>query len=233
MARFGNGYGSECHLLRWMGRHRNDFDREVLKALGAQDGRIEWLDFDFIEGHGWADAEWKGLDFLSQDVTLQSKWQAFWPTGRGVQNWDVVGQLLFPDGSRDWVLVEAKAHVQEIQSDCQARAAGSRDQITAALTATKTALGVAPDRDWTAGYYQFTNRLATLYFLESHGIHARLLFIYFLGDHRPDEGICPASIADWTGALAAQAAHVGLPEKHALSDRIHKLFLRVDGMPAA
>lgn len=233
MGTIGNGYGSECHLLRWMGRHRQAFDQATLKAIGNPQGNIEWLDFQFIEGSGWADAERKGLDFIA-DQTIQEKWQAFWPTAKGVQNWDAVGQMESPTGSKEWVLVEAKAHLQEIGSNCQAKDPNSRKQIQAALDATKSALGTAPDRDWTKGYYQFTNRLATLHFLENlNGIHARLLFIYFLGDKRKDINVCPATVAEWTTALDAQSTQVGLPAKHPLSDRIHKLFLRVDGQPVA
>lgn len=63
MAEIGNGYGSECHLLRYLGRHRKSLNDAVLKALGCN-GSIEWLDFLFDERKVWKDAEWKGLDFL-------------------------------------------------------------------------------------------------------------------------------------------------------------------------
>ena len=40
MGRMGYGYGSELHLLRWMGRHRNKFNDEVSKAIGVKGEKI-------------------------------------------------------------------------------------------------------------------------------------------------------------------------------------------------
>ena len=39
------GYGSEFHLLRWMGRHRKVFDARVSEKLSVSS--VEWLDFQF------------------------------------------------------------------------------------------------------------------------------------------------------------------------------------------
>ena len=43
MADIGYGYGSEWHLLRFLGYHRNALDSPILRATGGQE--IEWLDF--------------------------------------------------------------------------------------------------------------------------------------------------------------------------------------------
>ena len=81
---------------------------------------------------------------------------------------------------------------------------------------------------WLSCYYQFCNRVAVLHFLNQHGAPARLLFLYFTGDEFPDGSVdCPTSEDGWRLALAKQAEHVGLPDGHALSSRIHKLFLPV------
>lgn len=45
MGEMGNGYGSECHLLRFMGRHRHLLDERILAVLGGDS--INWLDFGF------------------------------------------------------------------------------------------------------------------------------------------------------------------------------------------
>ena len=36
---FGSGYGSEWHLLRWLGRHRQELDKRVLAATGGNKSR--------------------------------------------------------------------------------------------------------------------------------------------------------------------------------------------------
>ncbi len=70
--------------------------------------------------------------------------------------------------------------------------------------------------------------MAVLHFLNSRDVPARLLLVYFTGDtFREGSADCPADEDGRQGALAKQAEHVGLPDQHPLSDRIHKLFLPV------
>lgn len=88
---------------------------------------------------------------------------------------------------------------------------------------------MAPERDWLNGHYQFCNRIAVLHFLIEHGHPARLLFLHFTGDRSGPSRTCPANADEWAEALAAQAAHVGLPEHHPLQDRVHILMLDVTG----
>ena len=224
MSKIGYGYGSECHLLRWMGRHRNAFDRAVVDTVGSG-SRIEWLDFNFKSENTWPDAELKGLEFLC-DAALQSSWREFWPVGSGIHNWDTVGWLIDGDG-RELLLVEAKAHVGELRSDCKAESPDSIDKIRRAFAEVKRALGVPEERDWIKGYYQVTNRIATLYFLERQGVRSRLLFLYFVGDRRNNGCKCPKNVAEWEAALRDQERWVGLPSGHGLAGQIHKMFLPV------
>ncbi|WP_439580751.1 hypothetical protein [Elioraea sp.] len=224
MAKIGNGYGSEWHLLVFLGRHRTLLDREVATVTGAS--AVRWCDFPFDQPDSRQEGEWKGLDFLAESTDLQAAWREAWPSSGNVQNWDAVGQVQV-DGLWEWLLVEAKANLEEIRSSCNAREHGGRPRIARTMERTKQALGVAPDRDWLTGYYQYCNRIAALNFLRSHGVAARLLFIYFTGDQRDRGPTCPRDRTGWMGALRAQAEHVGLPAGHPLSDRIHELFLQV------
>lgn len=220
MGKIGFGYGSEWHLLWHLARHRTSLDDTVRRVTGAD--HVEWLDFPLRCNDGPSDAEWTGLDFLT-DADTQAAWRSFWPQGAGIQNWDAVARIKI-EGRPEWLLVEAKAHCGEIESTCGAKPEGALAQIRAALEATKTYLGVEPDRDWLRGYYQFCNRLAVLQFLESRRVPAHLLMIYFTGDVNGDRS-CPKDALGWQAAIAAQDAHVGLPKGHALEARIHKVFL--------
>jgi hypothetical protein len=225
MARIGEGYGSECHLLRYLGRHRDLLNARVLKEVSGR--AICWLDFRFDPAKKWPDAEWKGLDFLANDEEAQRAWRDFWPQSGNVPNWDAVARVTTTQ-REEWLLVEAKAHLGELRSSCWAKPEGGLMQITRALDITKRALGVSADRNWLTGYYQYCNRLAVLNVLNSHGTPARLLLIYFFGDAVPAQE-CPQDEVGWADALEAQAQHVALPRKHPLADRIHKLFLPVAG----
>lgn len=45
MGKMGNGYGSEFHLLRYLGYHRQELNRAIEKETGGL--VTEWLDFAF------------------------------------------------------------------------------------------------------------------------------------------------------------------------------------------
>jgi HD domain len=221
MGSIGYGYGSEWHLLAYLGRRRDELSDHVRKLTGATS--VEWLDFPRTEIG--SSAEWKGLDFIGAR-SVQNAWKAFWPQHAGIHNWDAVARIDV-DGTVEWLLVEAKAHLGEIESNCGAKPEGGRGTITAALELTKKALGVGADRDWLNRYYQFCNRIAVADFLRRNGIPTKLLFIYFTGDFAEGRE-CPSNEAGWRQALAAQDEHIGLPKKgHALETHIHKLFLPV------
>ena len=101
------------------------------------------------------------------------------------------------------LLVEAKAHVEELRSACGAKEEGGLDMIRDALTATIAANGFqVPVERWLRLLYQYANRLAHLHFLLQHDVPARLIFIYFCGDDwgskrlptgRPPS--CPSEVA--------------------------------------
>ena len=224
MAPIGYGYGSECHLLRWIGRHRNLFDQRVSAAVAKPCSTINWMDFKFNEGKLWPDSELRGLEFLYDRPNLKAKWQEFWPTGRGIHNWDAVGWISEEPHS-ELLLLEAKAYVGELESTCGATEFDSIQKIDRALDKAKGFLGADPKSDWKQGYYQTANRVATLYFLTKEGIAARLVFLYFLGDEFKGKQ-CPKTEEEWNPAINAQWEHLGTTST-ALPDRIHKLFLPV------
>lgn len=218
------GYGSKWHLLRYLGWHRRALDEAVLGVI-PDAGAVEWLDFPFdVKRKPSGDAEWQSLDFLGdQGKGARDAWRQVWPHGRGIQTWDALGKVGV-GAAKEWLLVEAKAHVEELESDCGAESGLA--QIQRALDDTKAALGVPPERDWLRRYYQYANRVTALHFLAQHGLPARLLFVYFLGDSFAGR-VCPVDESGWQAALDAQAKHIGLPRGHQLEDRIHRLFLSV------
>lgn len=222
MGMMGNGYGSECHLLRYLGRHRALLDRKVLEVTGA--AAIEWLDYPFDHSRSWPEGEWKGVDFLGDDAPAKAVWRGAWPQGGNAPNWDAIGRLQLGSGEA-WLLVEAKGNLEELRSSCKASPRGGRPLIEALLTRTRQRLGVAADRDWLSGHYQLCNRLAVLDLLNENGSPAHLLNIYFVGDRSGPGRTCPRDAAGWTPALAAMEEHVGLASKHPLARRVHKLFL--------
>jgi len=224
MSEIGYGYGSEWHLLRYLGYHRQELSAAVAASTGAS--QVDWLDFPFDKRRRFLDAEWEGIRFL-EPSRVPEAWGRFWPSSGSQQNWDVVGQATFPHG-KEWLLVEAKAHVVEMRSDCHAEKEESKCLIAKALDATKKATAVPVSCNWLEGHYQYANRLAALHFLHTQGIKARLVMIYFMGDrHSSASTTCPASEQEWESAIQAAEKHLGLTGKSELESCVHKVFLPV------
>ena len=213
---------------------------EICAAIGAS--LLRSMDCPFARTPGladrvknkapWPDAEWKALDFLPAMHPARVAWPEFWPTTGNTLNWDAVGIATVGE-TEEYVLIEAKAHTEELKSDCTAKEHGGLPKIRAAFDTVRQYLGVVQAEDWLKTYYQYCNRLAALAFLGQKGVPARLIMIYFTGDRWPDDKhTSPANVDDWKQPLATRAAWVGLPSHHHLKHRICEVYLPIIG-PAA
>ena len=225
MARMGNGYGSEFHLLRFLRQHQHLLNKDVKSETGAQS--VCWLDYPSNPSKQGKNNERKRLDFLPEDHKARKAWKSFWPRRGNPPNWDAVGRVLI-NGTWEWLLVEAKARLGELEKSCGAKKKGGRQKIIDAFEKTKSELGISTNTDWLKPYYQHANRITVLNFMMQHGEPARMLFIYFCGDSFPNkEIICPKNENGWSAALAKQDEHLGLSNGHALDNRVHKIFVPV------
>ena len=191
--------------LKWIQRlvtSRPELCDTQLRAQGAPLGEssLDWL--SPRRDDDWA--EYRDAEFLRRigHLELIEALQNFWPP-RGPQ-WDGLAR----DVSGAIYLFEAKAHVGEMASTCQA-SPRSRSQIEAALYATKAAFGAEPGADWLTGYYQYANRLAHLYFLRRAGVNAWFVFLYFTNDAEMQG---PDSKEVWNGHLKEVHTCLGLPQ---------------------
>jgi hypothetical protein len=248
MGTIGFTYGSEWHLLRYLGYHRDELNRLIEEIIPGKNVKVEsWLDFHFEEKRPVAnlqppvicpfprilDAERTGYDFLppGQLEDIPAQWSVYFPPGHGgtgPQHWDAVGKILI-DGEEHWLIVEAKAHLGELRANCGARP-DSQALIQTAFQEVKAGWNEVPVANWFGPYYQFCNRIAFLHFLRSRSIKAKVLFIYFCGDRHPPgrTANCPVNEAGWAFSLAQMEAHVGwLNQDNPFAANVHKLFLPV------
>ena len=246
MGTIERGYGSEWHLLRFLGRHRHLLNKHVEEAIKMDEPKkeikiLDWLDFKFNDNKKvFCDSELEGLDFLDDKIfkNLKEEWKEFWPQTGTQMNWDAVG-IAEVDKKREIILVEAKSHVGElgsIQSKCGAKEKGGLPQIKKAINKTieyyKGILSPNTDieENWLDIYYQFANRLCTLYFLNKHTIPTRLVYIYFIGDH--GKGLkkgdyCPKfknGENGWDEKIKEMYKNLGFSSS---PDRVHKVFLPI------
>lgn len=230
MGKIGFGYGSEWHLLRHLGYHREYLSQNILNVTGGSS--VEFLDFDFSKENAplQDDKEFLGLEFI-RDEQVQEKWKSFWAQTGNSQNWDAVGKIHF-DNRDEWLLVEAKGHIGEINSDCGATNPTSKQKIFTALEKASQVFGnqSKPVENWLKNYYQYANRLAVLHFLMNEcvpSINARLLFIYFYGENR-ENAKCPQNEQEWFPAIQEMNDWLGVDKNCELTKRVHYLFLPVN-----
>lgn len=147
----------------------------------------------------------------------------FWP--KGGPNWDALGR----SESGKLLLVEAKAHVNEMKGAGLRAEGEARDKIEWALGQTRKFLGSRSKHDWTAGFYQYANRLAHLYLLrELNGLDAYLVFLYFTNDEMMNG---PSSHDEWESAITMVKQLLGVRQAHKLSPFVADVFLDVREIP--
>ena len=261
MGEIGYGYGSEWHLLRYLGYHRWYLDRFILKGMGVKTdrvsteawrGRIRWVDADFSSTRKplHDDREFRGVYFKQPNsiaAVLGVEWPKYWPASGNPPHWDAVGRYnskrefsespaergLDPDG--EWLLVEAKAHLGEMETQCGATSSESIEMIRRALNSTAKAVthhGVPTDA-WMNKYYQYANRLATLNFLCNISAYvqpARLIFLYFYGEL--EEAMpgrkCPQSAAEWQAHIDMVNSEMDIDSQSPLMQRVHHITLPIN-----
>jgi hypothetical protein len=228
MGQMALGYGSEFHLLRWLGRHRNEFDKRVNSLLGTDD--ISWLDFDFDSDSKKTipDKEIKGLNFLDKNTheTVISTWENEWPQTGNSMNWDLVG-FTENDGEKTWILIEAKAHLGELEQNCGA-STESLAKIEKALTesAERNGIRILDKNPWIKKYYQQANRIYVLDLLKRHTIKVKLVNIYFIGDMYSKNRKSPQNRDDWQTKLVEMKKYLNIEQLTTLE--IKDLFLEID-----
>ena len=228
MGKLGYGYGSEFHLLRWLGRHRTELSKRAEAVLGLKD--LEWLDFGFDGGNPIPDAELKGLCFLKDNPAYEKVLEAYrvgeisWPQKGQQMNWDAIGVA-----NGTYVLCEAKAHIEEIEKVYSPGESESVRQRIRAFDFAKRKVGAKADADWMHGFYQMANRLYVLALLSEFGIKAKLLNIYFCGDKFPDaKYVCPVDASGWQGIIDEEYAFLGIDRTLPyIRDNVCELFLPV------
>jgi hypothetical protein len=129
--------------LKWIQRAVNDhcqvIDTLILSSVpGAS--RIEWLSPLSSDEF----AEYRDNAFLQRigHIDLADALAAFWPT-RGPQ-WDALGRT----DTDEVILVEAKAHIDEMLSSGSQASEASMVKIIDALDGTTSAFGAKPSVNW-------------------------------------------------------------------------------------
>jgi len=167
-------------------------------------------------------SEYRDIQFVKLlDVKTEKPLEDFWPSG-GPQ-WDALGR----SNTGRLFLVEAKSHIPELISSLRAENEDSIRLINESLEETKRYLNSSVQVDWSKRFYQYTNRLAHLYFLRVlNKLPAYLVLVYFVNDV---EQKGPISVSEWEGALKLLHSDLGLG-RHKLQKYICDVFIDVNAL---
>ena len=197
-----NGKGSLKDIQRLINGNElllNTLIKKEFIELG--DKNIEWTSPLKLDNY----AEYRDADFIKMlGLKLNELLSSFWPL-RGPQ-WDGLGKT----NGNEVFLLEAKANIPEIVSPATQASNKSLSVIAASLAATKKYLGISNDVDWSGKFYQYTNRIAHLYFLRVlNKVPAYLINIYFINDKSVSG---PKSREEWLAALQVVKTYLGLSD---------------------
>jgi hypothetical protein len=215
--------GSQMWLQRYVRDCPDVLDDAIRAASGDRIAApIQWM--SPVDWDGYAEyRDHAFLDVLGVKLPARSL-DSFWP--RNGPQWD--GLAVTAAGDR--ILVEAKAHVDEMVTSTSASPV-SLERIRGALAETHGFLRARPGADWTTGFYQYANRLAHLYLLRVlNGVPAWLVFVDFVGD-REIGG--PDTAAEWEAATKVLHAALGIAGcRSPLMSHVLHVPLEVSRVPA-
>ena len=228
MAEMALGYGSEFQLLRFLGHHRNYLNAKISDVLKI-DSDIYWLDYPEDYSRVSCDGEYDGVScFNSLNSCEYSKilnlWKDYWPQQGKPQTWDGIFKV-----NDTWFFVEAKAHKNEIKSDCKSTDEQNKIKIQTAFDesvnmfkSTKTGI------EWlNCCYYQLANRLAFVNFCTKIGIKAKILYLYFInGFDKPetDGELNIKTVDQWKSIWQNEYKELGLVKEN-LQDVVFHVYI--------
>jgi hypothetical protein len=217
-------HGSQKWIQKAVNEQSAHLNRAIQEALGFDKfEQISWLSPRREDAY----SEYRDQGFIELlDIDLPKRpLEKFWPS-RGPQ-WDGLGRT----NSGKVLLIEAKANIPEVISSACKASEASKSLIQRSLREVQGYLRIDSNIDWSGKLYQYTNRIAHLYFLrEINKIPAFLIFVYFIGDKDVNG---PGCILEWQAALKVVKGVLGIGERHRLSKYMADIYLDICFMKAA
>jgi hypothetical protein len=105
------------------------------------------------------------------------------------------------------VLIEAKAHIDEMVTDASSASPQSLEMILRSIAETKNHIQARERSRWDAAFYQYVNCWAHLYHLRGlNNVDAYLVFVYFTDAPKVPFA---ASVPEWKAAIRVVKAALG------------------------
>lgn len=211
---------------RWLQIAVNRAPHLLLEALRPalqlpSDAKIEWR--SPLAGDGFCEyRDMAALRRIGVEALPRRALADFWPQRGPV--WDALGKT--SDGQL--IFVEAKAHINEMNSPASGATPDSLAFIQASLKEAQNFFAPGSQADWSRTFYQYANRLAHHYLFRTvNELPSHMVFLYFLN---ADEMNGPQAQAQWSDAIATLHSALGLSQ----TDRVgvHEVFMDVSPLKA-
>lgn len=212
-----NSKGSLKNLQTLVNNYQHLLNNEIFNKINKLKSQtISWV--SPLQQNNYA--EYSDEDFLKilNLNRFTNSLDEFWPK-RGPQ-WDALA--ITNNGTV--LLLEAKANIPEIVTPETKASSISKLLINKSLLDTKKYLKINNNIDWSGTFYQYTNRLAHLYFLrEKCKVNSYLINLYFVGDTSVNG---PGTIEEWEAAIKVMSLYLGLGN-HKLKKYMADIFIDV------
>ena len=207
--------GSQKWIQICCNAKRSYFEKELARQTNIKP-ISEWLSPLDEENY----KEYRDNEFIKKlKVNPSIELSSFWPGG-GPQ-WDALAL-----SGKTVLLFEAKAHVREAYSSGSRASLKSKNLIYFSLNKIKQYLRVDYEYQWHLTFYQYTNRLAHLYYFSVlNDIPAQLIFVSFLND---EEMNGPKDVEVWETCYKTIEAGLGIPVRNKLRKFIHHVYIDVN-----
>jgi hypothetical protein len=185
-------HGSRIHILNWV--ERLDFADQLSHLLCPTGAIIQCTDKWMPKG--FCDPEEAHIEYFGPEILPEIDWKALhnwwlvYKRGANTPNWDLANTCTI-QGEKGLVLIEAKAHTNELNTDgkrlalnASIRSHKNHEQICQAISeASHTLSEVVKGVDISCcTHYQLANRVAFSWKIASLGIPVILVYLGFLGD---------------------------------------------------
>jgi hypothetical protein len=186
----GKAYkGSQRHLQIYVNEETETINKKISEVLEIDSSTIKWK--APLKENQYKEPVDKSFwnDIIKTEFKKElNKNCEFWPY-KGA-NWDGVAIAKNKAGEKILILIEAKAHKEEIveKDGSGAEAQKSIDTINKSIKNAQNDINIKSCNDWTTHYYQMANRLTHTIYLNEQGIKTYLIYVYFLKDEGwPDD----------------------------------------------
>ncbi|RFB12738.1 hypothetical protein DZB84_18490 [Bacillus sp. HNG] len=219
--------GSRLHLQNYVNDNQGELNELILMSSPSllafldKELSIEWK--SPLRRKDYHEYRNELLDVLDDWMGKREELEKYW--AKIGPQWDGIAIVKGKNGQIGLLLVEAKAHLQEMQSKIQAGDI-SKVKIEQTIEEVKTYVGSnAPLEIWLEQYYQLSNRLAYLHILnEKIGIPTWLILVNFADDHTHK----PTQISAWIEHYRSVFSKMDISSSSAIFKQIITIYPVLD-----